>query len=517
MGAAPLATARSDTARRPMNLDGGSANQLIGTDSVESRLRERGISFSWIGSPPARLVALRVDSRRVEPGDLFCAIPGTAADGHDFVTSAATAGAAAAVVEHPVEVDLPQLRVPDSRVAAAHLAALFAGDPATAVRLVGVTGTNGKTTTTLVLRHLLGELGDAAALGTLGLYLPDGAVKPRGRMTTPGPIQLNVDLAEAAQSGADWLAMEVSSHALDQRRVHGLSFAAAVFTNLSREHLDYHPDMGSYRAAKLSFLRHLADDGIAVVNADEPAWDVPEFEAEETVRFGTGPTASVRAEDVRHSARGSRWRLVAAGGDVQVELPLLGDFNVSNALAASAAAHALGCSLTGIAARLADVPQIPGRMETLAGPPGPLVVRDYAHTPDGLARALEALRLLASRRVTVVFGCGGDRDRGKRPLMGEAAAAGADRVIVTTDNPRTEPVGRIIGDILRPLPDDAAEVIEDRAEAIRDAVEGSRAGDVVLLAGKGHETYQDVRGEKLPFDEAEIVAGIVDGPVGGSE
>lgn len=490
---------------------------MIGTDSVESRLRERGILFSWIGSPPASLAALRVDSRRVQRGDLFCAIAGTAADGHDFVIRAAEARAGAAVVEHPVDVDIPQLRVPDTREAAAHLAALFAGDPATALRLVGVTGTNGKTTTTLVLRHLLGELGDAAALGTLGFHLPDGSVSPRDRMTTPGPVQLNVDLAEAVETGAGWVAMEVSSHALDQRRVDGLSFAAAVFTNLSREHLDYHPDMASYLAAKLSFLRHLADDGVAVANAADPAWDVPAFENVRTVWFGAGAKAGVRAEDVRHSARGSSWRLVASGEAARVELPLLGDFNVSNALGAAAAAHALGCSVEEIAARLGNVPQIPGRMETLAGPPGPLVVRDYAHTPDGLARALGALRLLASGTVTVVFGCGGDRDRGKRPLMGEAATAGADRVIVTTDNPRMEPVERIIGDILEPLPADAARVIEDRAEAIRDAVETAGPGDVVLLAGKGHETYQDVRGEKLPFDEAAIVAAIAGESAGAEE
>lgn len=490
---------------------------MIRTDSVESRLRERDISFSWIGSPPASFAALRVDSRRVEPDDLFCAIPGTVVDGHDFVAGAAAAGAGAAVVEHPVDVDIPQLLLPDCRAAAAHLAALFAGDPAAALRLAGVTGTNGKTTTTLVLQHLLGELDGAAALGTLGLRLPGGDVRPRGRMTTPGPLQLNVDLAEAVEAGAGWMAMEVSSHALDQRRVDGLSFAAAVFTNLSREHLDYHPDMASYRDAKLDFLRHLADEGVAVVNADDPAWQVPEFESARTIWFGGAPKADVRAEEVRYSARGSSWRLVASEEDVEVELPLLGDFNVSNALAAAAAAHALGCSLRGIASRLASVPQIPGRMETLAGPPGPLVVRDYAHTPDGMSRALGALRPLASGRVTVVFGCGGDRDRGKRPLMGEAAAAGADRVIVTTDNPRTEPVQRIIEDIVGNLPAGAAEVIEDRAEAIRVAVDGAGAGDVVLLAGKGHETYQDVRGEKLPFDEAAIVAEIVGASPGDCE
>jgi UDP-N-acetylmuramoyl-L-alanyl-D-glutamate--2,6-diaminopimelate ligase len=507
MDPAALATARPESARQFGNHDGGSADPLIATHSVESRLRARCLRFAWTDHPPEGFGALRMDSRNVEPGDLFCAIPGTAFDGHDFVRAAAAAGAAAAVVEREVDAGIPLLVVDDARAAAAHLAGLVAGDPATRLRVVGVTGTNGKTTTTLVLRHLLTGLGPAAALGTLGLVHPDGTTSPRGRMTTPGPIQLNADFIEAVADGARWFAMEVSSHALDQHRVDGVEFAAAVFTNLSREHLDYHPDMASYRAAKLRFLDHLAADGVAVINADDPAWDVSEFDRARTVRFGLGSDAEIRAVDVRHSAVGSRWRLVAPDGEVEVRLPLIGDFNVSNALAAASTALALGMSLEQVARRLEDAPQVPGRMETLAGAPGPLVVRDYAHTPDGLTRALEALRDLTAGRLTVVFGCGGDRDRGKRPLMGEAAAA-ADRVILTTDNPRTEPVGQIIADILAPLPEGAAEVIEDRAKAIEAAIASAGPGDVVLLAGKGHETYQDIRGEKLPFDEAAIVSAL---------
>lgn len=479
---------------------------MIATHSVEARLRARGLPFAWTQHPPEGFAALRMDSRDVAPGDLFCAIRGTAADGHAFVEAAVAAGATAAVVEESLDVDAPLLVVPDTRVAAAHLAALAAGDPSTRLRVAGVTGTNGKTTTTLLLRHLLGALGPAAALGTLGLVRPNGSTSPRGRMTTPGPIQLNEDFLEAEAEGARWFAMEVSSHALDQHRVDGVAFAAAVFTNFTREHLDYHPDMASYKAAKLDFLRLLADDGVAVVNADDPAWDVPAFDTVRTVRFGLAPTAEVRALDVRHSPAGSDWRLCAPAGEVDVRLPLIGDFNVSNALGAAAAALALGASLHSVADRLATAPQVPGRMETLASPPGPLVVRDYAHTPDGLARALEALRTLTEGRLTVVFGCGGDRDRGKRPLMGETAVHGADRVIVTMDNPRTEPLEQIIADIVTPLPAGTAEVIEDRAEAIRAAVESAGPGDVVLLAGKGHETYQDVHGEKRPFDEAQIVA-----------
>lgn len=514
MDPAALATARPKSTRQDGNHDGGSAVPLIATHSVESRLRARGLRFGWTDHPPEGFGALRLDSRDVTPGDLFCAIHGTAVDGHEFVKTAAAAGAAAAVVEHEVDAGIPLLTVGDTRVAAAHLAALAAGDPAMRLAVVGVTGTNGKTTTTLLLRHLLGALAPAAALGTLGLVRPDGATSPRGRMTTPGPLQLNADFTEAGEAGARWFAMEVSSHALDQHRVDGVEFAAAVFTNFSREHLDYHPDMDAYKASKLHFLRHLASDGIAVVNADDSAWSVPEFDAVPTLRFGLGPGADVRAVAVRQSAAGSRWRLATRDDEVEVQLPLIGDFNVSNALAAASAALALGVSPEQVATRLADAPQAPGRMETLAVPPGPLVVRDYAHTPDGLARALEALRVLTPGRLTVVFGCGGDRDRGKRPLMGETAVDRADRVIVTTDNPRTEPLGQILADILASLPEGAAEVIEDRAAAIEAAIEASGPGDGVLLAGKGHETYQDIRGEKVPFDEAAIVAALRLGEAG---
>ena len=519
MHPAELARASADSGRRNENHDGGSADPLIATASLEARLRAESIPFRWSGRPPAGFGGLRVDSRDVEKGDLFVAIRGTRADGHDFLASVAAAGAAGAVVdrvggEQDAPPGLPLLVVPDTRDAAAHLAALAAGDPATRLRLVGVTGTNGKTTTTLVLGHLLAADAPAAVLGTLGLYLPDGRLSPRGRMTTPGPLPLNADLREAVEAGARWMAMEVSSHALDQHRVEALSFEAAVFTNLSREHLDYHPDMASYRAAKLRFLELLAPGARAIVNADDPAWDAAAFRDVPIVRYGLGEgsaSADVRAVDVTYGPHGSRWTLVTPDGQAPVRLPLLGDFNVSNALAAAATALALGQPVGEVADRGAGAPQVPGRMERLAGPPGPLVLRDYAHTPDGMARALAALRSLTAGRLVVVFGCGGDRDRGKRPLMGAAAARGADRVILTEDNPRTEPLSRIIGDILGGIPGGAADVIEDREAAIAAAMDAAREGDVILLAGKGHESYPDVAGEKRPFDEAEIVNRLAGG------
>jgi len=492
------------------NLDGGSADPLITRSGAESRLREKHISFSWAGQPPEGFVALRVDSRKVAPGDLFCALSGSEADGHEFIRSAARAGAVAAIVERDIETVIPTLRVSDSRSAAAHLASFAAGDPAADIQIVGVTGTNGKTTTVLILHHLLGSMGEgAAALGTLGLFMADGTHLLRGRMTTPGPIDLIADIATVADSGAKYLAMEVSSHSLDQRRVEALQFSVAVFTNLSHEHLDYHPDMESYRQAKLRFADLLRPDGTAVINAEDPAWDPAKFSGRHTLTFGQIDNADVRAVDISHTPEGSQWTLVTPSGSAPVELPLLGDFNVSNALAASAAAHVLGVAPSTVASRLATVPQIPGRMEVLSRAPGPLVVRDYAHTPDGMKRALEALHPLAEGCLTVVFGCGGDRARSRRPLMGMAAVATADHVIITTDNPRQEDPRQIFDDITSGLETDGFEIIEDRTQAIEQAIRTARSGDVVFLAGKGHETYQDVQGTKLPFDEVEIVAALM--------
>lgn len=477
---------------------------MIATSSLEARLRDRKVGFTWSGVPPRGFESLRVDSRQVGPGDLFVAIAGTVVDGHDYAAAAVDAGAKAIMAERPLAVDVPVLRVEDTRRALAHLATLAAGDPDTRLSLVGVTGTNGKTTTSLILRHLLGALGPAAGLGTLGLWLPDGTRRERGRITTPGPLELAADLAEAAGAGAGWLVMEVSSHALDQRRVDGLDYRVAVFTNLSHEHLDYHPDMDAYRRAKLALVDLIRPDGTAVVNLDEPAWRDADFRDRRVVTYGLAAGADVRASHVVASATGSRWRLHTPDGSAPVALPLLGDFNVHNALAAAAAGWALGLDPGSVANRLGSTPQVPGRMERLAGPPGPLVLRDYAHTPDGLEVALAALRGFAGDQLTVVFGCGGERDRAKRPLMGRAAARHADRVIVTTDNPRHEPVEQIVSDIVAGEPT-SFEIILDREEAITRAVRDAGPGDVVLLAGKGHETYQDIRGTKWPFDEADIV------------
>ena len=447
------------------------------------------------------------DSRRVAPGDLFCAWTGTDSDGHNYVDAAARAGAVAALVERPVaDVAIPQVVVRQGRVAAALAASFVYGDPAHELTLVGVTGTNGKTTTVWLLRHLLGARYTPASIGTLGIVLEDGSPLPGSEsLTTPGPVDMARALRLLRERGVTAIAMEVSSHALHEGRVAALRYDVGVFTNLTRDHLDYHATFDEYRAAKLRLLELLRVDGAAVVNADDPAWAGIGTHAPRSLGFSVeSERGQVRARAVRYDALGAHFTLVAPQGERHVDLPLLGAYNVQNALAAAAACFALGFDLEQVAAGLEALPQVPGRLERISERPCP-VLRDYAHTPDALERALAALRPLAQGRVIVVFGAGGDRDRGKRPLMGAVAAAGADVIVVTSDNPRTEQPEAIIDEIVAGMRDARYERIADRREAIRYALEVAGPEDVILLAGKGHETYQILGREKLPFDEREIV------------
>ena len=459
----------------------------------------------WEGDPPPGFAGVVTDSREVRPGVLFCALRGTEFDGHTFVTRAAAAGAVAALVEEALpDTDVPQLVVSDTRAATAHAASLLHGDPATGLSLVGITGTNGKTTTAVILRHILGGEAPSAALGTLGWFDATGKRHP-GRLTTPDPLDLMATLQELVQEGTRFLSMEVSSHALDQRRVAGLDFEAAVFTNLTREHLDYHPDLESYRAAKLRLAEQVRPQGVCAVNDDDPAWSGAGFAGRRVVRYGLEETAEVRAAQVRHSAAGSAWHLETPEGTWPVRLPLLGEFNVYNALAAVSAARGLGMDPALAADRLATTPQVPGRMEVLSERPA-LVLRDYMHTPDAYIRVLETLAGLTEGALYIVFGCGGDRDRGKRPLMGRIAAQYSELAVITTDNPRSEDPADICADITRGMPPGSYQIVLDREDAIDFVLHEAGPGDVVVLAGKGHETYQDIAGERIPFDEAAIVS-----------
>ncbi|HET6680769.1 MAG TPA: UDP-N-acetylmuramoyl-L-alanyl-D-glutamate--2,6-diaminopimelate ligase [Gemmatimonadaceae bacterium] len=480
---------------------------------VREALERAGLLQAVRGDIPATLTGVADDSRRVVPGGLFTAVKGTIADGHDYLDDVAgTAGAV--IVEDAARTRLPAFIVRDGRRASAVAAAAAFDEPARRLRLVGVTGTNGKTTTVGILRHLLDDPEGgavAASIGTLGVLVGGAgtALPGGGGLTTPGPVELQRLLRALVDAGVRYVAMEVSSHSLDQRRVEGVEFAAAVFTNLTRDHLDYHGSMANYREAKLRLAEQLAADGRLVVNAGDPAWSaLPR--GERTVTFALGDeeeNVDVRADDVRFDADGSRWTLTMREKSMEARLPLIGDFNVANALGASAAAIAMGVSLERVVRRLASVPQVPGRLERLHSRPA--VLRDYAHTPDALERALAAVRPFTLGKLIVLFGCGGDRDPGKRPLMGGIAERLADHVIVTSDNPRTEDPDAIIDDIERGMQRDSHERMVDRRDAIAHALRMAGPDDLVLLAGKGHETYQ-VRGTTtIPFDESTIVAELM--------
>jgi UDP-N-acetylmuramoyl-L-alanyl-D-glutamate--2,6-diaminopimelate ligase len=467
------------------------------------------------------IVRVTGDSREVVPGTLFFALPGARVDGHAFAAEAVARGAVAVVAERPVQVSpAVTLLVPSSRRAMALAAANLLSRPADALRLAGVTGTNGKTTVAYLVEACLEAGGiPTGVIGTVTHRFP-GTVRPATH-TTPESTELQALLAEMRAAGARAAVLEVSSHALAQERVAGCRFAVAGFTNLTRDHLDYHGDMEGYFAAKRRlFVEHLAPDGVAVVNARDPygARLADQLGPGRTVwRYGTRAEDALRPEGLRSDLGGIGATLQTPRGPLPLRSPLVGAHNVENLLCAAGMALALGVEPAAVARGLAGSAGAPGRLERIAGP-GFEVFVDYAHTDDALARALEALRALGPRRIITVFGCGGDRDRGKRPLMGEAAGRGSELSIVTSDNPRSESPGAIIAEIIpglersgrQPLGTPAAiageagyAVEPDRRAAIELAVTCARPGDVVLLAGKGHEDYQLVAGERRHFDDRE--------------
>ena len=458
-------------------------------------------------SSDTEVTGLAYDSSKVAPGDLFFCIPGTRADGHDFAAAAAEAGAAALCVERAVDVDLPAVVVTDARRAMGRLASAFYDDPASKLLLLGVTGTNGKTTTAFLIDAILRADGRTTGLvGTIETRIA-GAARP-GVRTTPESLDLHALFAEMVDAGVDSVAMEVTSHALALHRVEGLRFAAAAFTNLTQDHLDFHDSMEDYFEAKRRlFLPESLERG--AVNVDEvygrrlmEVVDVP------CVGFGIAPEADVRAGDVELGPAGSTFRIVTPAGEAEVSSSLAGSFNVSNCLAAAATCLQAGIALGAVEAGLNSGVSVPGRFESVDLGQDFSVVVDYAHTPDSLDNVLRAARGLAERsggRVIALFGCGGDRDRGKRPLMGAVAARLADFVVVTSDNPRSEDPKAIVDEILegviaeRPGGPDAVDV--DRRVAISAAIREAKPGDVVVIAGKGHETGQQFRDHTIPFDD----------------
>ncbi len=477
---------------------------------VVAALEDAGVTVEGVMPGYGTVAALQVggvqqDSRRVAPGDLFVAWSGAAHDAHDHLAGAAAAGAAAAIVERQVpDARLPQIQVDNARLAAAVAAGFVAGSPWRNLQTVGVTGTNGKTTTTLLLRGLLAREAPAAAIGTLGVVGPSGGIEgDTSGLTTPGPVRIADWLSSLGRSGVTGVVVECSSHALDQFRLDGIRFDVTAFTNLTRDHLDYHVSRDRYFAAKARLLELGKDGATAVINADDPAWHALRPTGP-VITYGRGPAADLRAVDVRLSSRGSTFDLQWHGESARVALPLPGGFNVSNALCAAACAVALGQPLDAVATGLGEALPVPGRLESIIREPFDVLV-DFAHTPDALEQILRAMKPLVSGRLIVVFGAGGDRDPAKRPEMGAAVSRYADIAIVTSDNPRTEDPAAIVAQVSAGVAGGPTVEIVDRLEAIHWALDAARPGDAVVLAGKGHETYQIVGTGKHPFDERRIV------------
>jgi UDP-N-acetylmuramoyl-L-alanyl-D-glutamate--2,6-diaminopimelate ligase len=456
------------------------------------------------GPEDVEVTALAFDNRVVTPGTLFFCVPGFTRDGHDFAPDAIERGAVALVVQRPLGLGVPEVVVDDVRAAMALAAARFRGDPTARLRVVGITGTNGKTTTAFLVRELLEAGGIRCGLmGTVKNVV--GGLEREVVRTTPEAIALQAAFAEMLEAGDEAVAMEVSSHALELRRADAIHFAVALFTNLTQDHLDFHPTMEAYFQAKRKLFE--VAEGPRVVNVDDPYGRRLADELPDAQTYAIDADADWRASDVVSELTGSRFTAVTPDGTFECRTPLPGRFNVLNALGALACARAVGVDVETCVEALARAGRVPGRFEPVdEGQPFAVLV-DYAHTPDSLENVLQAARELTGGRLICVFGAGGDRDRGKRPLMGEIAARLADVALVTSDNPRSEDPDAILDEIVAGAGPAALEREADRRRAIARAVELAAPGDVVVIAGKGHEQGQEFAGgRKEPFDDRLVAA-----------
>ncbi len=464
------------------------------------------------GSLDADVHAITASSREAAPGMIFAAIRGTSLDGHRFIDDALAAGVTAIMAESAPPANYSAsaawLHVPDCRAAVSSLASTLAGHPWKELSIAGVTGTNGKTTTAFLIHHLMKSAWHRA--GLLGTILvDDGETVEAAKQTTPGAIELCGLLSRMKDNGCRGVAMEVSSHGIHQKRVSAIGFDACVFTNLTQDHLDYHGTLDAYFKVKADWFLRLADNPlgkkpVAVINIDDAygAELAASLDGKmPVIRFGFGVHCDFRANNFRQSARGMEFELAAKGKTYLVRAPLIGRFNVYNLVGAIAAANACGIRPRDAIASLVDAPQVPGRMENVGNAGGATVFVDYAHSPDALENACRTLRELDPRRLITVFGCGGDRDKTKRPLMAAAAARYSDACVITSDNPRSEDPLAIIHEIEAGLGGKTFRSIPDRAEAIDFAVQNSLSGDIILIAGKGHETTQQFAEESVDFDD----------------
>lgn len=450
-----------------------------------------------------RVLDVTHDSREVTPGTLFVAVRGATVDGHDFVDRAVAAGASAVCVEGELDVDVPQIVVADTRRAMGPLAARVHDDPSHHLAVVGVTGTNGKTTVTHYVESIARTAGVATGLiGTVGVRVGDESIG--SDRTTPEATDFQRLLAKMRDRGCQLVAVEVSSHALALGRVRATRFEVTAFTNLSRDHLDFHGEMEAYLAAKES-LFHEYEVGTAVINVDDPAGRAI-ADRYRGVLVEVGSDGDARAERIVPTATGSAFHLVTPWGDRDVEAAVTGRFNVDNALVAAVSSLAAGIGLDQVVSGLAGLPGVPGRFERVSGDDPVTVIVDYAHTPAGIAHAITTARDISAGRVIALVGAGGDRDREKRPLMGESVSA-ADLAVITSDNPRSEDPMAIIEAVANGVVPGTETVIEvDRRRAIELALAGAAGGDVVLILGRGHEPHQEIAGQKHPFDDRQVAS-----------
>ncbi len=472
-----------------------------------------GLSPRAIVGPADRDVeSIAYDSRRAQRNSMFVALRGEKSDGHAFIAQAIEKGAAVIVAEREADQSpATWVQLENTRSALADLAANFYQRPTRRLKMAAVTGTNGKTTTTFLIKHICEKAGTRCGLiGTVRYEIAD-RILPAVR-TTPEALEVQELLAQMVNAGCKAAAMEVSSHAIAQDRVRGLEWDVAVFTNLTQDHLDFHGTMENYFESKLKLFTDLAKQptkkkAIAIVNIDDRYGErlLERLEKDfPVVTYGMSARADFRASNYRPEFSGTSYQLDARGKSYLVRVPLIGRFNVANSLAALAAAHSLGISVRDAVLSLAKSPQVPGRLEAVEAKRQFQVFVDYAHTPDALLNVLKTARELSPRKLIVVFGCGGDRDRQKRPLMARAADENADFSIITSDNPRKEDPDAIIAEVEKGFRSDRYEKIADRTEAIARAIALAQPRDIVLIAGKGHETYQEFADHTIPFDDIQI-------------
>ncbi len=465
--------------------------------------------------PEISIAGLECDSRKIQKDFLFFAIPGAKLDGGAFINEALSKGAVAVIAAKPVNgpPGVPVLVVPEPREALARMAAVFYGRPSKQMRVIGVTGTNGKTTVSFLLEHLLiSQNQNTGVFGTVSTRFAGQEIP--AQETTPGPLKIQPLLFQMAEAHVRYAVMEVSSHALDQHRVDGIDFEIAIFTNLTRDHLDYHKSFENYFAAKSRLFTTLSPEKFAIINADDEWGQKLVSRTPGKVRtYGIDTDCEFRASDIEWHVDSTRFQFMIGKKKIEVESPLVGCHNVYNALAALSAVSVLGLDLKKAVADLKHFRGVPGRLERVACEQGFLVFVDYAHTPDGLQNVLKALKPYAKKKLITVFGCGGERDKVKRPEMGRIAAEYSDKVIITSDNPRSEDPNVIAAEIKTGVPVDFKHcvVMTDRRKAIRQALLTARTGDIVLLAGKGHETTQVTHEGAFPFSDRKEAEKVLSG------